>query len=72
MERRGSSSRSSCRRAEIREQQDGKKIKFNDVVNQLEHHYRQCHKQDTSNAGTDEYLKDMMVEYDCPECGGAR
>jgi excinuclease ABC subunit A len=25
-----------------------------------------------SNAGMDEYLKSVMVEYDCPECGGAR
>src|SRR5206468_1020289 len=24
------------------------------------------------NAGMDEYLKKVMVEYDCPECGGAR
>jgi excinuclease ABC subunit A len=50
----------------------GKKIKFNGVVNQLEHHYRQYRKQGTSNAGMDEYLKKVMVEYDCPECGGAR
>jgi excinuclease ABC subunit A len=50
----------------------GKKIKFNGIVNQLEHHYRQYRKQGTSNAGMDEYLKKVMVEYDCPECGGAR
>ncbi len=34
--------------------------------------YRQYRKQGTSNAGMDEYLKKVMVEYDCPECGGAR
>src|SRR5436305_336217 len=50
----------------------GKKIKFNGVVTQLEHNYRQYRKQGTSNAGMDEYLKKVMVEYDCPECGGAR
>src|SRR5437660_1216797 len=50
----------------------GKKIKFNGVITQLEHHYRQYRKQGTSNAGMDEYLKKVMVEYDCPECGGAR
>ncbi len=50
----------------------GKKIKYNGVVNQLEHHYRWYRKQGTSNAGMDEYLKKVMVEYDCPECGGAR
>ena len=53
-------------------QHAGKKIKYNGVVNQLEHHYRQYRKQGTSNAGMDEYLKKVMVEYDCPECGGAR
>lgn len=54
------------------QQHAGKKMKFNGVVNQLEHHYRQYRKQGTSNAGIDEYLKKVMVEYDCPECGGAR
>jgi excinuclease ABC subunit A len=54
------------------QQHAGKKIKFNGIVNQLEHHYRQYRKQGTSNAGMDEYLKKVMVEYDCPECGGAR
>src|SRR5207244_13024096 len=47
-------------------------IKFNGVITQLEHHYRQYRKQGTSNAGMDEHLKKVMVEYDCPECGGAR
>jgi excinuclease ABC subunit A len=54
------------------QQHAGKKIKYNGVVNQLEHHYRQYRKQGTSNAGMDEYLKKVMVEYNCPECGGAR
>ena len=54
------------------QQHVGKKIKFVGVVNQLEHHYRWYRKQGTSNAGMDEYLKKVMVEYDCPECGGAR
>jgi excinuclease ABC subunit A len=59
-------------KAKIGQQHAGKKIKFQGVVNQLEHHYRQYRKQGTSNAGMDEYLKKVMVEYDCPECGGAR
>ena len=50
----------------------GKKIKYDGVVNQLERNYRWYRKQGTSNAGMDEYLKKVMVEYDCPECGGAR
>jgi excinuclease ABC subunit A len=59
-------------KAKVGQQHAGKKIKFQGVVNQLEHHYRQYRKQGTSNAGMDEYLKKVMVEYDCPECGGAR
>jgi excinuclease ABC subunit A len=59
-------------KAKMGQQHAGKKIKFNGIVNQLEHHYRQYRKQGTSNAGMDEYLKKVMVEYDCPECGGAR
>src|SRR5207253_1967999 len=59
-------------KAKVGQQHVGKTIKFNGVVNQLEHHYRQYRKQGTSNAGMDEYLKKVMVEYDCPECGGAR
>ena len=54
------------------EQHVGKSMKFNGVVNQLEHHFRWYRKQGTSNAGMDEYLKKVMVEYPCPECGGAR
>ena len=54
------------------QQHAGKKIKFAGVVNQLEHNYRWYRKQGASNAGMDEYLKKVMVEYDCPDCGGAR
>jgi excinuclease ABC subunit A len=59
-------------KAKFGQQHAGKKIKFNGIVNQLEHHYHRYRKQGTSNAGMDEYLKKVMVEYDCPECGGAR
>jgi excinuclease ABC subunit A len=59
-------------KAKVGQQHAGKKIKFQGVINQLEHHYRRYRKQGTSNAGMDEYLKKVMVEYDCPECGGAR
>jgi len=59
-------------KAKVGQQHVGKKMKFQGVVNQLEHHYRQYRKQGASNAGMDDYLKKVMVEYDCPECGGAR
>ena len=54
------------------EQHVGKAIKYGGVINQLEHHYRWYRKQGTSSAGMEEYLKKVMVEYPCPECGGAR
>src|SRR5215469_12461114 len=54
------------------QQHEGKKIKFNGIITQLEHQYRRYRKQGVSNDGMDEYLKKVMVEYDCPECGGAR
>jgi excinuclease ABC subunit A len=53
-------------------QHDGKLIKFAGLVNQIEHHYRWYRKQGSSNDWTDSYLKKVMVEYDCPECEGAR
>ncbi|MCA9194020.1 MAG: hypothetical protein KDB03_19750, partial [Planctomycetales bacterium] len=58
--------------AKAGDQHVGKMMKFNGVINQLEHHYRWYRKQGTSNAGMDEYLKKVMVEYPCPECEGAR
>ena len=58
--------------AKVGHQHAGKKMKYAGIVNQLEHHYRWYRKQGTSNAGMDEHLKKVMVEYDCPECGGAR
>lgn len=58
--------------AKMGEQHVGRTIKFNGVVNQLEHQFRKYRKQGTSNAGMDEYLKKVMVEYPCPECNGAR
>jgi excinuclease ABC subunit A len=54
------------------QQHAGKKIKFNGIITQLEHQYRRYRKQGVSNDGMDEHLKKVMVEYACPECGGAR
>ncbi len=58
--------------AKMGQQHSGKMIKYNGVVNHLEHNYRWYRKQGTSSAGMDEYLKKVMVEYPCPECEGAR
>ncbi len=54
------------------QQHEGKEIKFSGVITQIEHNYHWYRKQGKSYAGFDEYLKKVMVEYDCPECDGAR
>lgn len=54
------------------QQHAGRKIKYTGVVNQLEHHYHWYRKRGEASSGMDEYLKKVMVEYACPECGGAR
>ncbi|MCA9060012.1 MAG: hypothetical protein KDA85_16005, partial [Planctomycetaceae bacterium] len=58
--------------AKLGRQHEGKEMKYSGIVNQLEHQYRRYRKRGESNAGMDEYLKKVMVEFDCPECGGAR
>lgn len=50
----------------------GKKTSFRGVINQIEHTYRWYKKQGSSSQGIDNYLKKIMVEHPCPECGGAR
>ena len=53
-------------------QHEGKQTKFPGLVNIIEHRYRWYRKQGSSNDWTDSYLKKVMVEYPCPECGGSR
>lgn len=53
-------------------QQEGREVSYRGLVHQIEHNYRWYRKQGSSNDWTDSYLKKVMVEYDCPECGGAR
>lgn len=54
------------------QQQEGREVRFVGIVNQIQHHYHWYRKQGSSNDWTDSYLKRVMVEYDCPECSGAR
>src|SRR5207247_8032233 len=51
--------------AKLGQQHAGKKIKFNGVVNQLEHHYRQYRKQGTSSAGrSEEHTSELQSRVD--------
>jgi excinuclease ABC subunit A len=50
----------------------GKKMAFQGVVCQIERHYHWYRKQGRSMDGMEAYLQKVMVDYDCPDCGGAR
>jgi excinuclease ABC subunit A len=50
----------------------GKKMAFQGVVNQIERHYHWYRKQGRSMDGMEAYLQKVMVDYDCPDCAGAR
>jgi excinuclease ABC subunit A len=50
----------------------GKKMVFQGVVPQIERHYHWYRKQGSSKDGMEAYLQKVMVDYDCPDCGGAR
>jgi excinuclease ABC subunit A len=54
------------------EQHAGKKMAFQGVVPQIERQYRWYRKQGRSLDGMEAYLQKVMVDYDCPDCGGAR
>jgi len=54
------------------EQHAGKKMAFPGVVRQIERHYHWYRKQGRSLDGMEAYLQKVMVDYACPDCGGAR
>ena len=54
------------------EQHAGKKMSFQGIIPQIERNYRWYRKQGQSRDGMEEYLQKVMVDYDCPDCGGAR
>lgn len=54
------------------EAHSGKAIVFEGVIPQIERNYRRYRKQGQSHDAWEEYLRKVMVDYDCPDCGGAR
>jgi excinuclease ABC subunit A len=54
------------------EQHAGKKMAFQGIVPQIERHYHWYRKQGRSLDGMEAYLQKVMVDYECPDCGGAR
>jgi excinuclease ABC subunit A len=54
-------------------QHAGKEIRFEGIANQIERNYQWFLKQGKSpGAWMENYLKKVMVEYDCPDCNGSR
>ena len=53
-------------------QHEGKEVRFNGIVNRINHHYQWYRKRGASSSGMEAYLKRVMVEHDCPECEGSR
>lgn len=54
------------------EQHAGKRMSFQGIIPQIERTYRWYSKQGHSHDAMEEYLQKVMVDYDCPDCGGAR
>lgn len=50
----------------------GRDFRFQGVINDIERQYHRYRKQGDANAWMEDYLDKIMVEYDCPDCKGAR
>ena len=50
----------------------GRRMSFAGVTHRIERHYRRYRKDGTYNHWMEKWLKKVMVEYTCPDCGGRR
>ena len=50
----------------------GRKIRFDGIITRIDRHYRHYRKQGEAHSGMEEYLRKVMVEHTCPDCGGAK
>ena len=50
----------------------GKLFRFDGIINEIERRYRQYRRQKIAHHWMEEYLKRVMVERTCPDCGGAK
>jgi excinuclease ABC subunit A len=51
---------------------EGRLMRFGGIINHIERSYRRYRKEGTFNHWMEEWLKKVMVEYTCPDCGGKR
>jgi excinuclease ABC subunit A len=50
----------------------GREMRFGGIINHIERSYRRYRKEGAFNHWMEEWLKKVMVEQTCPECGGKR
>jgi excinuclease ABC subunit A len=50
----------------------GREVRFGGIINHIERTYRRYRKEGVYNHWMEEWLKKVMVEYTCPDCGGKR
>ena len=50
----------------------GRKIRFDGIITRIDRHYRHYRKKGEAHSGMEEYLRKVMVEHTCPDCGGAK
>ncbi|MBN1877671.1 MAG: excinuclease ABC subunit UvrA [Anaerolineae bacterium] len=58
--------------AKTGERWEGREMRFGGIINFIERNYRRYRKEGRFNTWMDEWLKKVMVEHTCPDCGGKR
>jgi excinuclease ABC subunit A len=58
--------------ATVGTQHQGRMTSWGGIVNRIERRYRRYRKEGKATAWMEQWLKRVMVEYTCPDCGGKR
>jgi excinuclease ABC subunit A len=49
-----------------------REVGFDGIADRIERRYRHYRRQGTANSGMEDYLRKVMVEHECADCGGSR
>jgi excinuclease ABC subunit A len=58
--------------ARVGSQHEGREMRYGGLINHIERIYRRYRKEGTFSHWMEEWLKKVMVEHTCPDCGGQR
>ena len=58
--------------ATVGSKHEGREMRFGGIINHIDRTYRRYRKEGTFNHWMEEWLKKVMVEHICPDCGGKR